>query len=176
MEINLEHVRSFSKKYSIPLRPLTLLVGENSSGKSTFLSVVSSVLDAVRFPFSPRFNEPPYNLGTFDTIATYRGGKYGRDEKFSIGFSVPRNGDHGHRTINATYGNDYGNVVLRKMTTTTEDGVLNCEISNKTLSGNVSLASGDGRRKIEFDFTREIGEAGRFGQNSLRSLLVESRL
>jgi energy-coupling factor transporter ATP-binding protein EcfA2 len=74
IEIYLEHVRSFARGQWVPVRPLTLLVGENSSGKSTFLATVAAVLHPQRFPFSPPFNDPPYNVETYDTIATYKAG------------------------------------------------------------------------------------------------------
>ncbi len=157
MEIYLEHVRSFSKKHRVPLRPLTLLVGENSSGKSTFLAVVSSILDAARFPASPGFNEPPYNLGTFDTIATYKGGKYGRDKTFSIGFSEGRKGDEEYREVIATYGSDYGNVVLTHVRATSSLGRLNLDITKLKLAGTLSLSNGDAE-PIQLDFTRELHE------------------
>jgi energy-coupling factor transporter ATP-binding protein EcfA2 len=174
MEIILEHVRSFSKKCNIPLRPLTLLVGENSSGKSTFLATISSILDGSGFPFSPRFNEPPYNLGTFDTIATYRGGKYGRDEHFSIGFSVPATGKQSERTVMATYGSEYGNIALRQMTTSTADGRLELDISDKLITGHVSFTSGRNKNETEYDFKIPINEASRFGQNPFRFLMYEA--
>jgi len=71
VSIFVEHVRSFAEAQEIPIRPLTLLVGENSSGKSTLLAVASALFERVRFPLRPSFNEPPFNLGTFETIATY---------------------------------------------------------------------------------------------------------
>ena len=39
ISVYLEHVRSFADAQTVPIRPLTLLVGENSSGKTTFLAV-----------------------------------------------------------------------------------------------------------------------------------------
>src|SRR5215467_4481551 len=84
IELTLENVRSFSGKHVIPIRPLTLLVGENSSGKSTILAAVSTASDAAYFPFRPRFNEPPYGLGSFDTIASFKG--TASAPFFSIGF------------------------------------------------------------------------------------------
>jgi energy-coupling factor transporter ATP-binding protein EcfA2 len=120
MEIVLEHVRSFAKKREIPLRPLTLLVGENSSGKSTFLAVAAAVLERPGFPWSPAFNSPPYSLGNFDTIATFKGGKYGRDEKFKIG--IRHEVDKGRiREAIATYANEHGQVVLSEFHWTEKD-------------------------------------------------------
>ena len=43
MEITLQNIRSICRPQSIPLRPLTLLVGENSAGKTTFLAMVAHV-------------------------------------------------------------------------------------------------------------------------------------
>ena len=44
MELILGDIRCFAGKHTIAIRPLTILVGENSSGKSTFLSVVAGVI------------------------------------------------------------------------------------------------------------------------------------
>ncbi len=94
ISIYLEHVRCFAQGQTIPIRPLTLLVGENSSGKSTVLAAAACIFDRERFPSRPGFNDPPFNLGMFETIATFKSGKYGRDESFTIGFTageeVPR--------------------------------------------------------------------------------------
>lgn len=113
MEIILEHVRSFAKRWEVPLRPLTLLVGENSSGKSTFLAVVAAVLERSGFPWSPAFNSPPYNLGNFDTIATFKGGKYGRDQEFSVGVRHEVGRERTREAI-ATYTNEHNQVALSR--------------------------------------------------------------
>ena len=82
MELILENVRSFCDRHSIPLRPLTLLVGENSTGKTSFLAMLAQV-QGPGFPSTrPAFNIPPFDLGTFDSIATYKRGKYGRADSF----------------------------------------------------------------------------------------------
>ncbi len=86
MKLILENVRCFSGRHEIPIKPLTLLVGENSSGKTTVLATAAAALDSMRFPFGTRFNEPPFSLGSYDTIATYRGGRSGRSRSFMIGW------------------------------------------------------------------------------------------
>jgi hypothetical protein len=88
----IENVRSLFKRQEIEVRPLTIVTGENSSGKSTFLALVSTICDTLTFPFAPTFNAPPYSLGTFDTIASFRGGRGGRAKSFTIGYkdSAPR--------------------------------------------------------------------------------------
>lgn len=128
MEIVLEHVRSFAKRCEVPIRPLTLLVGENSSGKSTFLAVAAAVLERPGFPWSPAFNSPPYSLGNFDTIATFKGGKYGRDQEFKVG--VRHEVGKGEiREAIATYANEHGQVVLSEFHWSEEDitGVLSVD-------------------------------------------------
>lgn len=50
MELRVENVRCFAGKHNVLIKPLTLLVGENSSGKSTLLAVLSAVSDPTGFP------------------------------------------------------------------------------------------------------------------------------
>src|SRR5437870_3208112 len=86
MKLILENVRSLAGRHVLPLAPLTLLVGENSSGKSTCLAMLSAIFSVPGYPARPAFNEPPFDLGGYDTIATYKGGKYGRAKDFSLGY------------------------------------------------------------------------------------------
>ncbi|HEV3201744.1 MAG TPA: hypothetical protein VGZ73_27795 [Bryobacteraceae bacterium] len=89
VRLQFEGIRCFSEPQDAVVSPLTLLVGENSSGKSTFLAlcqIASSITNgyAQEFPF----NQPPFLLGAYDQIASYRGGRAGRAKSFSIGVSV----------------------------------------------------------------------------------------
>ena len=64
MRLQFEGIRCFSAAQDAIIRPLTILVGENSSGKSTFLAlcqIAASITNgfAQEFPF----NEPPFLLG-----------------------------------------------------------------------------------------------------------------
>lgn len=87
MKLILENVRCFAGRHEIPIQPLTLLVGENSSGKTAFLAAASVALNRRHFPLATRFNDPPFSLGTYDTIATYKGGRGGRCREFALGWS-----------------------------------------------------------------------------------------
>src|SRR5438105_4142162 len=87
MEVLLENVRSFCGIHRIPLRPLTVVVGENNSGKSTLLAVISAVSQSL-FPSSrPALDEPPFDMSSYDSIASYKGGRAGRAESFAIGLT-----------------------------------------------------------------------------------------
>jgi hypothetical protein len=86
----LRNFRCFTTPGDIPIRPLTLLVGENSSGKTSFLAAIRLAWDIAYSAKPIDFNEEPLLLGAFDQIANYRGGRAGRAESFEIGFEAPR--------------------------------------------------------------------------------------
>ena len=89
VRLQFEGIRCFSEPQDAIIRPLTLLVGENSSGKSTFLALCRIASSLTRgFAQSIPFNEPPFLLGAYDQIASYRGGSAGRAKSFSIGVSA----------------------------------------------------------------------------------------
>src|SRR5882724_3105923 len=69
-QIIVENVRCFRKRQTVPLAPLTFLVGENSSGKSTFLALARLAWDLMASRRPLNFNEEPFSLGAYDQIAT----------------------------------------------------------------------------------------------------------
>ena len=89
-EIRLRDYRCFREEQTARLAPLTLLVGENSTGKTSFLAIVRALWDLGYGYRIPDFKEDPYDLGSFDEIAHYRGGRGGRAESFLAEFSVTR--------------------------------------------------------------------------------------
>ena len=93
-EITLRDFRCFRERQAVPLAPLTLLVGENSTGKTSFLAAVQAVWDAAHGSREPDFRRPPYDLGSFPEIVHRRGGRANRADSFSIGFKVRTPGDH----------------------------------------------------------------------------------
>ncbi len=84
--ITLKNFRCFRGEQTARIAPLTLLVGENSTGKTSFMSMVRALWDVCYRDRVPDFKEQPYDLGSFDEIAHYRGGKGGRAESFEAGF------------------------------------------------------------------------------------------
>ncbi len=88
-EIWLRDFRCFHERQTARLAPLTLLVGENSTGKTSFLTMVRALANLAYGSLIPDFKEPPYDLGSFDEIAHHRGAKGSRAESFSAGFSSP---------------------------------------------------------------------------------------
>ena len=70
-EIRLRDFRCFGEPQTahVSLAPLTLLVGENSTGKTSFLAAVRADLRCrLSSAIEPDFREPPYDLGSFPEI------------------------------------------------------------------------------------------------------------
>lgn len=91
----LRDVRCFEGEHAFNLRPLTFLVGENSTGKSTVLGCLQAFGSyskyAYRIPFENEidFNSEPYQMGSFaDLVRRSRPKK----EKFQLGFEYKNGG------------------------------------------------------------------------------------
>ncbi len=86
--ITLKNFRCFREEQTARLAPLTLLVGENSTGKTSFLALIRALWDVAYRSRVPDFKEDPYDLGSFDEIAHHRGARGSRAETFEGGFDV----------------------------------------------------------------------------------------
>lgn len=86
--IVVENFRCFHKRQEVRMAPLTLLVGENSTGKTSFLALTRALWDVAFLQAVPDFKEEPYDLGSYDEIAHYRGGRGGREDSFEAGFNL----------------------------------------------------------------------------------------
>jgi predicted ATPase len=78
--------RCFWEPSSVRVAPLTFLVGDNSSGKSAFLAGLRAFYDTISGSTRNPFNDAPFSMGSFNELASYRGGKAGRAKAF--GFSL----------------------------------------------------------------------------------------
>jgi hypothetical protein len=85
--ITIRNYRCFREKQSARLAPLTLLVGENSTGKTSFLALIRALWDVAVKETIPNFKEYPYDLGSFREIAHYRGATRSAADSFEAGFS-----------------------------------------------------------------------------------------
>ena len=84
-ELRLKNFRCFREEQRARLAPLTLLVGENSTGKTSFLAAVQAVWDAAHGSGAPDFRKAPFDLGSFLEIVHSRGGRASVADSFSIG-------------------------------------------------------------------------------------------
>ena len=81
----LKDYRCFRSAQTARLAPLTFVVGENSTGKTSFLAMIRALWDVAYNNTAPDFKEAPYDLGSFNEIAHDRGGGR-RAESFEAGF------------------------------------------------------------------------------------------
>lgn len=98
-EFLLEDVRCFRGEQRAKLRPITLLVGENSTGKTSFLgcySVLHNLLTGFPSPtLSLDFNREPFLMGSFRDIVRLQLGRAGLKDKFRLGVSIIPSEDRG---------------------------------------------------------------------------------
>ena len=90
-QMTLRDYRCFHGTQTARLAPLTLIVGENSTGKTSFMAMARALWEVAYGHAVPDFKEEPYDLGSFVEVAHHRGGRGGRAESFEAGFRI---GDH----------------------------------------------------------------------------------
>ena len=61
-QFTMEEVRCFAERQQFEIRPLTFLVGENSTGKTTVLGCFQVLADYLT-ERKVDFNRPPYSMG-----------------------------------------------------------------------------------------------------------------
>ena len=85
--VTLENFRCFREKQTVKLAPLTLLVGENSTGKTSFLALIRALMvGSLEYrPFT--FSTPTYDLGSYKEIA-YNSDGQSAAESFTAGFRM----------------------------------------------------------------------------------------
>ena len=88
--VTLENYRCFRRPQTARLAPLTLLVGENSTGKTSFLALVRALWDVAFQDSVPDFRAEPYDMGAFADVVHSRGGRSGRPDSFDAGFEYKK--------------------------------------------------------------------------------------
>ena len=89
--VTVKNFRCFREEQTARLAPLTFLVGENSTGKTSFLALLRALWDVAFREVVPDFRQPPYDLGSFGDIV--HGGGAGDGEapdSFEAGFEYSR--------------------------------------------------------------------------------------
>ena len=108
-ELILQDVRCFEGEQRVPLRPITLLVGENSTGKTTFLGCYAALhrllsgRDLFASVDEPDFNEEPFAMGSFRDIVRSRRGRNGRINEFKLGFGLDAQSGVSYRDLTVTF-------------------------------------------------------------------------
>ena len=84
-EVNLRNFRCFGSKQSARIAPLTLLVGENSTGKTSFLAAVREIWNFTSNPSGIDFRKAPFDLGAFPDIVYNESYAQSVSKSFEIG-------------------------------------------------------------------------------------------
>lgn len=86
-KFTLKDVRCFEGEQFLDIRPITLLVGENSTGKSTVLGCYHALFESFERG-SVDFNSEPYEMGAFDDI--FRKGNKQKSFSLSVDYEYKR--------------------------------------------------------------------------------------
>ncbi|MEK6805048.1 MAG: AAA family ATPase [Pseudomonadota bacterium] len=85
-ELIMRNIRCFVAPEHAVIKPLTLVLGDNSAGKTTLLSCIRLAWDMAYRTQKLDFNEDPFRFGAFEQIAHMFGGKKGRARTITLGF------------------------------------------------------------------------------------------
>lgn len=128
--IYLDNYRGFSNEF-IPLKSINFLVGENSTGKTSFLSSLK-VLGSPRFWFRPSFDDPDLHFSSFSEIVSK---KSANKKHFTIGFYDSKDAKEGEkpnlRLI--TFKNEEGIPAVHKYSFLSPIGLISTIISDSSL-------------------------------------------
>lgn len=103
-QITLRDYRCFHGEQTARLAPLTLLVGENSTGKTSFMAMLRALWQVAYGSAVPDFKEQPYDLGSFEEIAHHPSVGAKRVTEFSAGFRQRRRRGGGDISFDVTFG------------------------------------------------------------------------
>ena len=168
VRVVIRNVRSFIGTHSIRLAPLTILVGENSSGKSTFLATLSSILSR-GFPLRPAFSKRPFELGGFSTIVTRSRIRAKRLDEFTMGMSEGEKGSQTYSEVLASYVGVKDRPTFSKLAISNQLGTVELLRNGKTISADVRL-TGDTTERIVFEVRSNIATH----YDDLPSVLVQA--
>lgn len=163
MKVYLENVRCFGSPVEANIKPLSILVGENSTGKSTFLAAYAAVVgSASGFPLAFNLNIPPFELGNLDTFATLRKGKSGRAKSVTLGYDTrSRASDKNGHKVRATFIGRGGSTQLSLLYF--EDAELSVSLTIAE-TGQVTLAGtwrgSSFNRSVEAEVPSEVMDLG----------------
>lgn len=130
--IYLDNYRGFSNEF-IPLNSVNFLVGENSTGKTSFLSSLK-VLGSPRFWFRPSFDDPDLHFSSFSEIVSK---KSPNKKYFTVGFydskSESESEDEKPNLRLITFKNEEGIPAVYKYSFLSPIGLISTIISDSSL-------------------------------------------
>ena len=121
----IEDVRCFAGRQEFNIRPLTFLVGENSTGKSTALGCFDTLTTFImRRPSGLDFNIEPYQMGAFADIVRKSNP---RKKRFQIGFTFQSDEGSMEYTLRCVERDKGSEPVVSEERFIFDDGEIICE-------------------------------------------------
>ena len=123
--ITVSNYRCFGEEQTARLAPLTLFVGENSSGKTSLAAMIRALWDVAYAERAPDFKEAPYDLGSFEEIVHHSASGDGDADSFEAAFELipgeihPAMGESARREtdryrVEVTFGQQWGAPVPKR--------------------------------------------------------------
>lgn len=156
-QIRISNLRCFVDTDWVDIAPITVLIGENSSGKSTFMSSVRLAWDVNFGRSALDFNEEPFALGAFDQIARYVGGRGGRAKTFELGLRI--GSERNPFTYTAKFGKEGSQPNIISQSLNYPEGSTSIELENETREYRINFRS---RQTDLFDFALKESRVPRF--------------
>lgn len=151
IEFSLRGVRCFAERQDFRIRPLTLLVGENSTGKTTALGCLQ-VLASCHTGAGVDFNRDPYEMGNFKNIISPAAG----DSTFELGFTVENKGEKIERIVEFAEQENNVEPAVRHVTTKFSDGKVIFGIGEKSGKSYNDERTNSYRLKLLGGITRDL--------------------
>ena len=169
----MRNFRCFHEPQTITMAPLTLLVGDNSTGKTSFLALLRALWDVAHNGLlMPNFAEEPFDLGSFDEIAHNRGARGSRADSFDAGLVYRPSEDS---TSNARSG--HHKAPIRFEATFQRFDAVPIATQREISSGPLRLREELGRQGTGITITAETARGvweKRFSELRYRDLLLDS--
>lgn len=154
-EFSLENIRCFRGLETGQVRPITLLVGENSTGKTTFLacySLLHHMFHGDPFPYridNFDFNEEPFSLGSFKDIVRSEYQEDKKIEKFCLRLGYDQQ-ESARKVANICFGEVSGQPVVVSVKLEIEDSFLEfVPLTNESFTVNIDGEIKKIERRIE---------------------------
>ena len=196
--ITVKNFRCFREEQTVRLAPLTLLVGENSTGKTSFLALIRALAYVGYGDMPPNFRQQPYDLGSFGEIVYNPGGSADRYKTFEAGFTrnfrVEResgsNDSVSELEFRATFKNRLGvpfpvrrrigdgaNWIEHSQSTDDGEGVVQAVVGGKTVNATVSEHTpGFGHHLLPLSFAAHLATMHCGGEGDEENPEVEEAL
>ncbi len=140
-QFTMEEVRCFAERQQFEIRPLTFLVGENSTGKTTALACFQVLANYLKSG-EVDFNSEPYSMGIFRDIVRNSRKK---DKAFKLGFTFTGDREDVEYTVECVQKKDGFEPAIESVTIKFTDGKIVFE-KKDTLGKSINLTSFDEAR------------------------------